>query len=90
MHRIYALLFLSAAICFAQHGFAEPAKPAKEAARADSPKPEDVLRQMADYLGKLPAFSCRMRHQCPTPSRMRSLTPFADTHSSSFCSRNSC
>jgi hypothetical protein len=29
-------------------------------AQAGKPKPEDVLRKMADYLGSLPAFSCRM------------------------------
>lgn len=29
-------------------------------AQAEKPKPEDVLRKMADYLGNLPAFSCRM------------------------------
>jgi peroxiredoxin len=29
-------------------------------AQAEKPKPEDVLRKMADYLGNLPAFACRM------------------------------
>ena len=27
---------------------------------ANAPKAEDILRQMADYLGKLPAFSCKL------------------------------
>jgi peroxiredoxin len=30
------------------------------AAQAAKPKPEDELRKMSDYLGKLPAFACRM------------------------------
>src|SRR5437868_2138596 len=29
-------------------------------AQAQKPKPEDVLRKMSDYLGKLPAFACRI------------------------------
>src|SRR4051812_25268163 len=29
-------------------------------AQAEKSKPEDVLRKMSDYLGGLPAFSCRM------------------------------
>src|SRR3954465_14855869 len=29
-------------------------------AQAQKPKPENVLRKMSDYLGKLPAFSCRI------------------------------
>src|SRR5215212_3105423 len=29
-------------------------------AQTDKPKPEDVLRQMADYLGNLPAFACHI------------------------------
>src|SRR4051812_12804628 len=29
-------------------------------AQAEKPKPEEALRKMSDYLGKLPAFSCRI------------------------------
>jgi peroxiredoxin len=29
-------------------------------AEADKAKPEDVLKQMTDYLGKLPAYSCKL------------------------------
>src|SRR3954469_3568233 len=29
-------------------------------AQAEKPKPEDVLRKMAEYLGNLPGFACRM------------------------------
>jgi peroxiredoxin len=32
--------------------------PMLRAAENEAPKPEDVVKQMADYLGKLPAFSC--------------------------------
>lgn len=32
----------------------------KQAADNGKPKPEDLVRQMADYLSKLPAFSCRV------------------------------
>ena len=56
----YLLLALLATFCLAQHSLAQPAKPSTEPAKADKAKPEDVLRQMSDYLGKLPAFSCRM------------------------------
>src|SRR5262245_44202002 len=57
---IYLLLGLLATFCLTMHSLAEPAKPEKETASADQPKPEELLRQMSDYLGKLPAFSCRM------------------------------
>jgi peroxiredoxin len=47
-----------------RHGFCEQPKPAADAGKTaasvdqDAPQPEEVLRQMADYLGGLPAFSC--------------------------------
>src|SRR5689334_19383640 len=36
------------------------AQEAAKKAGADKPKPEAVLRQMADYLAKLPAMSCKV------------------------------
>ena len=41
---------------------AQPAAPAEApaAAKAGDVKPEDVVREAADYLGKLPAFSCNV------------------------------
>ncbi len=36
-----------------------PAKP-QAAAKAGEVNPDDVLRQMADFMGKLPAFSCKV------------------------------
>jgi peroxiredoxin len=57
---IILLFALSATFCFQQRSAAQPAKPAKETAQTEKPKPEDVLRQMSDYLGNLPAFACRL------------------------------
>lgn len=62
-------LFASSAICvsawcgscaFGQPPTTDQAGQQAEGAREARPKPEDVLKQMADYLGKLPAFSCRI------------------------------
>jgi peroxiredoxin len=47
---IFLLLALAATICIQRRLLAQ----------AEKPKPEDVLRQMSDYLGKLPAFACRI------------------------------
>ncbi|HEX5470554.1 MAG TPA: DUF2092 domain-containing protein [Lacipirellulaceae bacterium] len=44
------VLTFSATVAFQSRTYADPSEP----------KPETVLRQMADYLGKLPAFSCRI------------------------------
>jgi peroxiredoxin len=57
---IFLLLALSATFCFQQRSLAQSPKSPKETAQAEKPKPEDVLRRMSDYLGKLPAFACRM------------------------------
>jgi peroxiredoxin len=47
--------------CVAQIAIAQEKSPAVPAAIASGDvKAEDVLRQMAEYLGKLPAFSCKL------------------------------
>ena len=52
--------------CFGRLTFGEPAQPPDETAKTESaavgekPKPEDAVRRMAEYLCKLPAFSCRI------------------------------
>ena len=51
------LLALPVALYFQLQTYSADPKPADAAAQ---PKPEDVLRRMADYLGKLPALSCRI------------------------------
>src|SRR5690348_618608 len=47
---LYVLAVLSLAAALVQSSLAE----------AEKPKPEDVLKRMADYLGKLPAYSTRL------------------------------
>jgi peroxiredoxin len=47
---LYALAVLSLAVALVQSSLAE----------AEKPKAEDVLKRMADYLGKLPAYSARL------------------------------
>jgi peroxiredoxin len=55
------LWFLVAISCVAQAAFGQKESPAEPAAKAGADaKAEDVVRQMADYLGKLPAFSCKL------------------------------
>ena len=55
----YLLLALSVAVCLNQWSHAQSESPAQNGAAAKA-KPEAVLRQMSDYLGKLPAFACQI------------------------------
>jgi peroxiredoxin len=62
---VYFLVSLSTIAWLGRATFAEPPQsgdaPASKSARVGKqPKPEDLLRKMADYLGNLPAFSCRI------------------------------
>jgi peroxiredoxin len=56
---------------FAWSVCAQPAAPAKAEApaKAGQQKPEEILRQMADFLGKLPAFSCKVESQLAITSK---------------------
>jgi peroxiredoxin len=56
------LIAIGANAWFAWPSFGQTAPPTKPtvAAKAAQVKPEDVLRQMADYLGKLPALACKV------------------------------
>jgi peroxiredoxin len=52
---------ITAQVWLAQSASGQSAAPAVEAAaKAGDVKPEEVVRQAADYLGKLPAFSCKV------------------------------
>jgi peroxiredoxin len=58
---VFVLLLLGSAVCRAQSvdGGAAAADTPKPAA-AEHAAPEEILRQMTNYLGGLPAFSCRI------------------------------
>jgi peroxiredoxin len=47
-------------IAEAQSPGTAPAAENGQAGRANEPKPETLLREMTDYIGNLPAFSCRI------------------------------
>jgi thiol-disulfide isomerase/thioredoxin len=58
---IFLVFALLATFCIERQSLAETTnKPGKEASQGEKPKPEDLLKQMADYLGGLPAFACRI------------------------------
>jgi peroxiredoxin len=64
-YRLAVLAFISVSFFGWQAIAATPSAekdkaPTKKPADGAKEKPEDVLRKMADYLGKLPAFSCRL------------------------------
>jgi peroxiredoxin len=63
--RLFILLAICIGISSPSRIFGDPPKPGTalqgdEGSNKNQPKPEDVLRRMADYYGKLPAFSCRV------------------------------
>ncbi len=64
MRKLSVILLIAACTnaWFAWPTFSQPAAPEEPTAgaKAGQAKPEDVLRQMADYLGKLPAFACKV------------------------------
>lgn len=64
MRKVYGFLLLvlcaNLSVAWRAYGQAKADAQASSAAAAAAVKPEDVLRQMADYLGKLPAFSCKV------------------------------
>jgi peroxiredoxin len=59
MQRIARLLLLALLTCLCLPWSTTTAAQKGDPPNAN-PKPEEILRGMADYLGKLPAFSCRM------------------------------
>jgi peroxiredoxin len=58
----FVLLVALCTICCAAPAIAQLKAGAEAGAKPgpNAPKPEDLLRQMADFLGKLPAFSCKL------------------------------
>jgi thiol-disulfide isomerase/thioredoxin len=60
------VIALLASVWFGHRAFADPPQsaaeksPPKDSVQKNNPRPEDILRKMADYLGNLPAFSCRI------------------------------
>lgn len=64
MRKLWVLLLIvlvaNAGVTSRAFGEAKPEAQTSGAAKDTSVKPEDVMRQMADYLGKLPAFSCKV------------------------------
>ena len=57
---VSACVALAACGCDAQPQSADGVTGTRTPGAESTPKAEDELRQMADYLGKLPAFSCRV------------------------------
>ena len=64
MRKLSVILLIAACTnaWFACATLGQPESPAQPSAgaKAGQVEPEDVLRQMADYLGKLPAFACKV------------------------------
>ncbi|HEY2760947.1 MAG TPA: DUF2092 domain-containing protein, partial [Pirellulales bacterium] len=54
-----ALVMVAVAVGFSRGSLGQAAAPGRAATAKSHSKADDLLKQMADYFGKLPAFSCR-------------------------------